>query len=149
MNHLRRFASLFAITLLLAVACSPAAQEPPDEPAASANPEIECQVYYRASAGQALIQGPEMLFSGQNEQASAPFDDLEFQARDYSDQGEGRSLSITVLDLDSGDEIMQQLFQLDPQGLRNQFIGGHGFTGLIYLFHPVSSAEMQYFCFVR
>ena len=88
MNHLRRFAlaSLFAATLILAVACSPSPQDAADGPAAFADLEIECQVYYRASAGQALSQGPEMIFSGQNHQASARFDDIEFQVQDYSDQ---------------------------------------------------------------
>jgi hypothetical protein len=31
-------------------------------------------------------------------------------------------------------------------GLRDQFIGGHGFTGLAYVFHPASGGEIQYFC---
>jgi hypothetical protein len=49
--------------------------------------------------------------------------------------------------LDTGAEISRQLFQFDPQNpLENQFIGGHGFTGLNYLFHPDSAAEMQFFC---
>jgi hypothetical protein len=35
------------------------------------------------------------------------------------------------------------------KGLVNQFIGGHGFTGLVYVYHPSSDAELQYFCETR
>jgi hypothetical protein len=42
---------------------------------------------------------------------------------------------------------VQQLYQFIPEAeLRDQFAGGHGFTGLTYVHHPTSSAELQYFC---
>jgi hypothetical protein len=47
----------------------------------------------------------------------------------------------------NGAELARGLYQLDPVGgLDDQFIGGHGFTGLAYVFHPDSGAEIQYFC---
>jgi len=73
-----------------------------------------------------------------------------FQARFQDDQFEGRALSIAVTNLETGAEISRQLYQFDPQNPpENQFIGGHGFTGLHYVYHPGSEAEMQYFCSVR
>ncbi|HUV93017.1 MAG TPA: hypothetical protein VMV80_08020 [Anaerolineales bacterium] len=34
-------------------------------------------------------------------------------------------------------------------GPQNQFIGGHGFTGLNYSYQPDSGAELQYWCAVK
>ncbi len=72
---------------------------------------------------------------------------MEFSAQYLGDQFEGPSLSISVVALDTGDEIVRQLYQIDQQkGLVNQFIGGHGFTGLWSMFTTSSTAELQYFC---
>ena len=77
-------------------------------------------------------------------------DDLRFDAQYWDDEYEGQSLSIYVTDLDTGEEIVRQLYQMDREkGLTNQFVGGHGFTGLTYVYHPRSTAEMQYFCLAR
>ena len=74
---------------------------------------------------------------------------MAFEAFYQDDEFEGRALSIVVVDLETGQEILRQLYQFDPQNpVENMFIGGHGFTGLNYVFHPGSNAEMQYFCSV-
>jgi hypothetical protein len=78
------------------------------------------------------------------------FDNLEFRVQTFADQFEGQSLSISITDLDNRVELNRYLYQLDrSKGLVNQFIGGHGFTGLNYVFHPNGESEMQFFCSVR
>ena len=75
------------------------------------------------------------------------FDDLGFKASYIDDEFEARALVISITNLNSGDEIARQLNQMDRgESLINQFIGGHGFTGLMYVYHPSSPGELQYFC---
>jgi hypothetical protein len=110
---------------------------------------IECQVSYRPSMAARFETSAITLGAGNNQQM-VEFDDLAFRAQYVEDQGEGRSFSIAVTRPDTGDELVRQLYQIDSQkGLSNQFIGGHGFTGLNYVYHPSSAAEVQYFCQAR
>lgn len=109
--------------------------------------DINCHVFYRPSAGESLAESPVLILSADGESDSIPFEELEFHAQYLSDAFEGQSLSIVVTDLGTQREITRALYQIDPElGLSNQLIGGHGFTGLAYVFHPNSEAEMQYFC---
>ena len=111
--------------------------------------EIVCEVFYRPTAGQGLEAAPFATFTSGNDRQERQFQDMTFEASFQDDEFEGRALSIVVADLDSGEEIARQLYQFDLQHpVENQFIGGHGFTGLVYVFHPTSAAEMQYFCHV-
>lgn len=57
------------------------------------------------------------------------------------------SLSVSVTDSKTGKQIYSQLYQLQP-GLKNQFSGGHGFTGLAYINHPTSKTQLQMWCAV-
>jgi hypothetical protein len=69
------------------------------------------------------------------------------RAQFVDDPGEGPSLALATVDVATGREIARQLYQIDrAKGLANQFIGGHGFTGLQYVFNSSSTAELQYFC---
>jgi hypothetical protein len=107
---------------------------------------IECQVFYRASPGEQFEEST-IVLGPANAARSAEFDLLNFGAQFVDDPGEGPALSIVVSDSASGTEIARQLYQIDRErGLSDQFIGGHGFTGLNYVFSASSSAEMQYFC---
>ena len=151
MKHRRHFSTaLLSLSLLIGLAaCKPAEPESQSPAVPLAEAVIACEVYYRAAAGGALEPGSDLIFSGENEEQSAPFDDLLFSGRYTVDAGEGRAFAIAVSDAATGAEIARSLYQLSPDGLRNQFIGGHGFSGLVYVFHPSSAAEMQYFCQVR
>jgi hypothetical protein len=109
--------------------------------------DINCHVSYRPSAGESLVESPLLTLSADGDSESIPFEALEFRAQFLSDAFEGQSLSIVVTDSGTQREITRALYQIDPKlGLSNQFVGGHGFTGLAYVFHPKSEAEMQYFC---
>jgi len=110
---------------------------------------IECQVFCRPSMGESF-QESIISLGPENDSQSAAFDDLTYSAQYMDDAGEGPSLSLVVSDRRTEKEIARQLYQIDrSKGLANQFIGGHGFTGLNYVFHPTSPAELQYFCLVK
>jgi len=111
---------------------------------------IHCEVFYRSKAGLPLEPAPVTPLEEHNDQLVIEFEDMVFEARYQVDKFEGRALTISVSELGSGTEINRVLYQFDDQNPpENQFIGGHGFTGLNYLYHPNSSAEMQYFCSVQ
>lgn len=57
------------------------------------------------------------------------------------------SLIVRVYDKASGRMIVSSLFQFGTE-LRNQFHGGHGFTGLNYVYHPKDESELQFWCSV-
>ncbi|HEY0628086.1 MAG TPA: hypothetical protein VGD23_02040 [Sphingomicrobium sp.] len=70
-----------------------------------------------------------------------------FRVLYWDDPYEGRALTTYVYSESTKKLIEKSLFQLDRQkGPVNQFSGGHGFTGLRYVYAPDSAAELQYFC---
>ncbi len=107
---------------------------------------IDCHVFYRASTTESLRESKVRLTTD-GDVEFIEFDDLGFNASYIDDGFEARSLVISITNLDSGVEIARQLNQMDRgKSLINQFIGGHGFTGLMYVYHPSSPGELQYFC---
>ncbi len=111
---------------------------------------VSCHAFYRDSQAEAL--GPEstLTFSRHGDRQIAQFEMLEFSAQYDDDRFEGRSLIIAINAADSGQQVARQLYQLDSQqGTSNQFMGGHGFSGLAYVYHPTTDAELQYFCDVQ
>lgn len=150
MKRIRRIgcAILLIEVLALAAGCVPVAPEPIGGSGLLPS-AIQCQVFYRPSIPDSL-EGTTITLEEDNARETISFAEMTFQAQFTVDQGEGRSLSIFVADADSGDEIVRHLYQVDSEkGLSNQFVGGHGFTGLAYFYHPTSSAELQYFCEAR
>jgi hypothetical protein len=133
---------------ILTSACS--TLETPTDSTLPSETMIVCEVFYRPSSGASMETAPLITFVGGNEQKSHQFERMAFAAYFQDDDYEGVALSIAILDRESGDEIFRQLYQFDPQNpVKNQFIGGHGFTGLNYVFQPGSSAEIQYFCSIK
>ena len=131
--------------ILVSVSCRSPAGNQQTEPLT-----IICHVFYRDS--QAVPPEPEstLTLAQHGDQQIAQFDTLEFSAQFHDDEFEGRSLTIAVDAADSGQQVTRQLYQMDrQQGTRNQFQGGHGFTGLAYVYHPTTDAELQYFCDVQ
>ena len=66
----------------------------------------------------------------------------------YSDDRyDGRTVVAYVYSASTGKLLAETLFQFDrQQAVANQFRGGHGFTGLHYVYAPDSDAELQYIC---
>lgn len=61
-----------------------------------------------------------------------------------------RALQVWVTDGEGTTVYQSTLYQLPiDSGPQNQFIGGHGFTGLNYSYTPNSSAELQFWCEVN
>ena len=142
---------IITINLLLAVSLS-GCSSPETAPDAlpSGQGIIVCEVFYRSSSGEGLEAAPLITFSEGNDLKAVEFDTMMFEAQFQDDDYEGRALRIVVTDQDNGDEITRQLYQFDKQNpVENQFVGGHGFTGLNYIFQSDSSAEVQFFCSVK
>ena len=137
-----------SLTLLaiLVAACANSLDEAGREIPGTVPETIVCDLFYRASPSQAFDEAT-MSLSTAGDRQMLDHADLRFEAVAVADIGEGKSLSVVVSNLDTEDEVARTLYQFDPQqGVVDQFIGGHGFTGLTYVFHPTSGAEMQYFC---
>ncbi len=145
-----RFSNLFAFLIISLLVSGCGLNETSSKGDASEPLLIACEVFYRPGAEMPLEAAPEITFLGGSERQFAEFERLIFDAKFQDDPYEGRALSIHITTPDGGDVLTSQLYQFDSQNLpKNQFIGGHGFTGLVYIFDPDSSAEMQYFCNLR
>ncbi len=57
------------------------------------------------------------------------------------------SLIVRVYDKKSKRMIVSNLFQFGTD-LSNHFHGGHGFSGLNYVYHPQDDSELQFWCSV-
>lgn len=74
----------------------------------------------------------------------------------YFDDGfESPAFNAIVKSTGEKEAISARLYQFErtggqesapPKRPANEFVGGHGFTGLAYEFDPDSSAELQYYC---
>ncbi len=77
-------------------------------------------------------------------------DDMVFHAQYWNGADDGeRALRLWVTAAGLAEPLTSHLYQL-PQdsGPNDQFVGGHGFTGLNYVYHPNSGAELQFWCAV-
>jgi len=74
-----------------------------------------------------------------NGNATETLGSYEFHVGYDSDEHEGSSVGIDVGEL-------HWLFQLHDEAPQNQFAGGHGFTGLVYVTHATTQEELQFFC---
>lgn len=108
---------------------------------------IMCHAAYRSSAGP--IERETALYLEESGMSSdTAFSDMALQALYSRGEGEGgRALALRVTTVESEQLIASQLYQFAP-GIepQNDFVGGHGFTGLNYAYHPASGAELQYWC---
>jgi hypothetical protein len=113
---------------------------------------IDCTVAYRSSVTVGIEREEVLTLPDDGSQQTIVFEDLVFHAQ-YS-TGEAppfeRVLKLRVTPVGTEEEIAAQLFQFSRLALpRNQFLGEHGFTGLGYVYHPTSRAELQYRCMSR
>jgi len=139
------FVLVLIVVLASSLGCSPPA-DPPEKQTATVL-DIECQAFYRPSVGQAPGDGTVISLGGQGDSGTAEYIDMVFDVQLSDDPGEVVALIISVTAKEGGDQIVRSLYQIDQaKGLHDQFIGGHGFTGLVYVYHPASAAELQYFC---
>lgn len=109
---------------------------------------IVCHAAYRASVTGPIEREETITFTDSDAQQSISFADLNWHAQYGTGELDGeRALRLWVTAAGQPDKLISQLYQLPLEsGPQNQFIGGHGFTGLNYVYHPASRAELQFWC---
>ena len=110
--------------------------------------KIICTTAFRSNPG-LPIEHTEVLVLTTATSVMAVYQDLVFRANFRDEPQMGASIIMDVETSASRAPIMTVLYQL-AQNARviDQFVGGHGFTGLHYVHHPTSGAELQFWCAV-
>lgn len=138
---------IFFLGLLLA-ACAGGGETGSGQAAPKAE-TIICTAAYRSSVQVGIEQEETLTFTDADAEQSAVFADMVFHAA-YSagEANNERNLRVWVTGVADETAVAHStLFQFEPdRGPQNQFVGGHGFTGLNYSYHPTSGAEMQFWC---
>lgn len=108
---------------------------------------ISCTAAYRASVEQGIEREETISFSNADSEQSFAFAEMTFHAA-YSAGEADNERNLRVWVTDSDDALLNTtLYQFDiDSGPQNQFVGGHGFTGLNYSYAPNSTAELQFWC---
>ena len=137
---------LFLILLLLSLAACGGNSTATSQPIKSMS--IACTAAYRADVSQPIEREETLTFGDADAEQSIAFADMVFHAAYSAGKVDNeRALRLWVTDVTDTAVYQTQLYQLEPDsGPQNQFVGGHGFTGLSYSYHPMSSAEMQFWC---
>ena len=136
---------LLGLAALALAACAGSAAVPGG---GAAGEQIVCTAAYRPGVGTTQMEEQTLTLAAPGAQESAVFADLTLQASSIQGEGEGgRALALRVTPAGSADPITAQLYQIAANTAPlNQFVGGHGFTGLTYAYHPQSGAELQFWC---
>lgn len=139
--------NLLILWILFLISCGGGVETAVSTPANAEN--ITCTVAYRSSVEVGIEQEETLTFVDSDDEQAITFADMVFHAA-YSagEQDNERNLRVWVTE-DGADTAVSQstLYQFEPNsGPKDQFVGGHGFTGLNYSYHSQSSAEMQFWC---
>lgn len=111
--------------------------------------QIVCTAAYRSSVEVGIEREETLTFTDADAEQSVAFAEMTFHAAYRAGVADNeRNLRVWVTG--SEDALLHStLFQLSPDsGPQDQFVGGHGFTGLNYSYVPDSTAELQYWCAV-
>lgn len=106
---------------------------------------VRCTYVYRQSnVAPAPAFEERVLSVAADQDASETLGQLTFHVGFHSSESETDAVNLRVFDGQTS--VFSILYQL-PAGLpRNQFSGGHGFTGLLYFTHPTAGGDYQAFC---
>lgn len=113
--------------------------------------QITCNTAYRSSPEVSIEQEDTFTFTNVDDELWATFGEMMFHAA-YDAGGADNERNLRVWVTDAGETVVYHstLYQFEPDsGPTNQFIGGHGFTGLNYSYAPGTDAELQYWCEAR
>ena len=107
---------------------------------------ISCTAAYRTDATQPLEAEQSYRLDSNNREFFAQFGETILTAQ-YQLGEVNQERAVVVFVSTTTGPATTQLYQL-PQdnGPINQFVGGHGFTGLNYFTHPFNGSELQYWC---
>lgn len=134
---------LLSLALVLLVACAATGEQ-----AAPARAEaITCHVAYRGNAGGPIEREEVLTLADENGEGSLLFEEMAFDASYRAGIPDNeRTLRITITPPGRQTAITTHLYQLQvDSGPVNQFVGGHGFTGLTYVYSE-NVAELQFWC---
>ena len=140
---IRMHTTLFAILLTVFLGgCGGAAETAPKAEL------ITCHTAYRGDGGRPIEREDTLVFTDADEQQELSYQELVFHGQYSSGELDGeRALRLWVTMSGKSEPVLVQLYQLQlGSGPQNQFVGGHGFSGLIYVTHPISGAELQFWC---
>jgi hypothetical protein len=144
----RKLELLTIVLTVLSLASCGDQSSPADAQSPGRASQIVCNTAYRSSAGGRIEREDSLTFSDSDSQQSLSYGELEFYGSyDAGEQDRERGLRVWVTERGSDMDLTTVLYQLPlDSGPQNQFIGGHGFTGLNYIHHPSSGAELQFWC---
>ena len=154
-----------ALALVLAACGSPSAGITPAAQQSNSGQELEridCQVTYNAFSrgGQNETLSVQATSDGRLQVDRARFKQMVVRIRYSDDTYESPVFNVIVKSRGAREDLEARAYQLERVGEQggpdtqggpakrpeNEFVGGHGFTGLGYVFDPDSNAEIQYYC---
>ncbi len=111
--------------------------------------QISCTAAYRSAVTKPIEREESITFEDSDTQQNLAFANLTLNAEYWTGEFDGeRAFRVWVTDTNNGETVTSHLYQFpQTEGPQNQFVGGHGFTGLNYIYHS-SGAEMQFWCLV-
>ena len=102
---------------------------------------VDCNVVFEGRDGMAL-----RVEAGQSQEVSDQ--GLSVSMAFFEDEFEGATFSLAIYT--DGASVAGGIYQFQDCGPLNQFVGLHGFTGLLRASHPTNPAvDLQMACFVR
>ncbi|MEM7802133.1 MAG: hypothetical protein AAF633_23270 [Chloroflexota bacterium] len=140
----KQYMTLFVLSLILILAaCGQGESSTPP-----LSESITCTAAYRAAVTGPLEAENTFTFSNEDREETLSFDALTLRAVYRNGAFDGERNLLIQITASADDRLLQtQLYQLSLEsGPANQFVGGHGFTGLNYSYAPESGAELQYWC---
>lgn len=134
------------LLIILGLALTACSNNPPQ-----LNEMITCTVAYRSSVKRPIEQEEMLTFTSERDEQLLVFADAIFHAAyDPGKINNERSLRLWITDVGNETVYQSQLYQLSTDSSpQNQFMGGHGFTGLHYNYPANSSAELQFWCSIN
>lgn len=108
---------------------------------------VACRVFARPNVETSIEERKTIRSGPEGDDQSVEIGGFRFRNLFSADEFEGTSLIVYVYPKGKRKAIIHSLYQFDSsKPPANQFPGGHGFTGLIYVNHPDTGAELQFFC---
>ena len=153
---------LLAIIFAFLAACgSSGSVTPTTQPSDGSDKKLEsitCTFSFVARAGGPGREETLAVDAGQDSQEdrdSVRFGQMRARISYFDDGFESPAFNVVVRSPGHKEDITARLYQLERMSDEpsapakrpdNEFVGGHGFTGLGYVFDPDSKAELQYWC---
>ena len=142
----KRVICAIAVAVLVLAACG-------DEDGAGAGVDapselsLTCKVFERPSVESSTMKGRTLRLGPEPTTRSVTLGDFRVRAQYAADDFDGRTLDVFIFPKGESEPLSQNKYQFDSEkSPENQFLGGQGFTGLVYVNHPQTEAELQFFC---